>query len=72
RAGVATSLYERGWWARELLAWHTYTSIKTRLRRGYIGSALSVGGNRCICISGKSSSLSICAQMNIAGAVIAG
>ena len=55
-----------------IVKWHTYTSMKTRLRRGYIGNALIAGGNRCICISGKSSSLSICAQMNIAGAAIAG
>ena len=55
-----------------IVKWHTYTSMKTRLRRGYIGNALNAGGNRCICISGKSSSLSICAQMNIAGAAIAG
>jgi|CZKD01.1.fsa_nt_gi hypothetical protein len=56
----------------ELLAWHTYTSMKTRLRRGYVGPAPAAGGNRCLCILERSSSRSICAQMNIAGAAIAG
>jgi len=56
----------------ELFAWHTCTSMKTRLRRGYIGNALNAGGNRRLCILERSSSLSICAQMNIAGAPIAG
>jgi hypothetical protein len=57
---------------KELLAWRTYTSMKSRLRREYVGSVPNVGGNRCRCILVKFSNLSICAQMTIAGAVIIG
>jgi hypothetical protein len=57
---------------RELLGWRTYTSMKSHLGRGYVGGAPNVGGNRCRCILVRFSSLSICAQMNTAGAVIVG
>ena len=51
---------------------HLHKHEDSSKERGYVGSAIYAGGNRCLCILERSSSRSICAQVNIAGAVIAG
>jgi len=56
----------------KIARWRTYTSRKARQKREYVGSALNAGGNQCRCILVRSSSLSICVQMNIVRAVIVG